>query len=128
MNGTMKAVIFERPGQYAVVDKPIPKIRQSNEMLIRIDACSICGTDMQILKNPPGIAAAPGVTIGHEMVGTVVEVGDGVKNFKAGDRVTADNNVPARRAMATCARICFAWESTGMDFLPNMQSSPISWR
>ena len=118
MNGTMKAVIFERPGQYAVVDKPIPKIRQSNEMLIRIDACSICGTDMQILKNPPGIAAAPGVTIGHEMVGTVVEVGDGVKNFKAGDRVTADNNVP----------ICFAWESTGMDFLPNMQSSPISWR
>ena len=94
MNGTMKAVIFERPGQYAVVDKPIPKIRQSNEMLVRIDACSICGTDMQILKNPPGIAAAPGVTIGHEMVGTVVEVGDGVKNFKAGDRVTADNNVP----------------------------------
>ena len=50
MNGTMKAVIFERPGQYAVVDKPIPKIRQSNEMLVRIDACSICGTDMQILK------------------------------------------------------------------------------
>ena len=94
MNGTMKAVIFEQPGQYAVVDKPIPKIRQSNEMLVRIDVCSICGTDMQILKNPPGIAAAPGVTIGHEMVGTVVEVGDGVKNFKAGDRVTADNNVP----------------------------------
>ena len=94
MNGTMKAVIFEEAGKYAVVDKPIPKIRQSNEMLVRIDVCSICGTDMQILKNPPGIAAAPGVTIGHEMVGTVVEVGEEVKNFKVGDRVTADNNVP----------------------------------
>ena len=45
----------------------------------------ICGTDMQILKNPPGIAAAPGVTIGHEMVGTVVKWGMEVKNFKAGE-------------------------------------------
>ena len=94
MNGTMKAVIFEEAGKYAVVDKPIPKIRQSNEMLVRIDVCSICGTDMQILKNPPGIAAAPGVTIGHEMVGTVVEAGGGGKNCTAGGLGTADYNVP----------------------------------
>ncbi|MGI6007892.1 MAG: alcohol dehydrogenase catalytic domain-containing protein [Ruminococcus sp.] len=94
MNGTMKAVIFEKAGQYAVVDKPIPQIKRPNELLVRIDACSICGTDMQILKDPPGIEAVPGVTIGHEMVGTVVETGEEVKNFKVGDRVTADNNVP----------------------------------
>lgn len=94
MEGKMKAVILEKVGQYAIVEKPIPKITQPNELLVRIDACSICGTDMQILKDPPGIAAVPGVTIGHEMVGTVVEVGEAVKNFKPGDRITGDNNVP----------------------------------
>lgn len=94
MNETMKAVIFEKAGQYAVVDKPIPEIKHPNDLLVQIDACSICGTDMQILRDPPGIAAVPGVTIGHEMVGTVVKVGDGVRNIKVGDRVTADNNVP----------------------------------
>ncbi len=94
MENTMKAVIFEKAGQYAVVDKPVPKIKNPDEILVRIDACSICGTDMQILKDPPGIEAAPGVTIGHEMVGTVIETGDAVKNFKVGDRITADNNVP----------------------------------
>ena len=94
MEKMMKAVILQDVGKYAVVDRPVPTIKNDHEILVKIDACSICGTDMQILKNPPGIDAAQGAIIGHEMVGTIVEVGAGVKNFKPGDRITADNNIP----------------------------------
>jgi threonine dehydrogenase-like Zn-dependent dehydrogenase len=90
----MKAVILEKVGKYALVDRPIPNISGPGQLLVRIDACSICGSDMHILSDPPGYPARPGTIIGHEMTGAVVEVSPGVETFKPGDRIVCDNNIP----------------------------------
>jgi threonine dehydrogenase-like Zn-dependent dehydrogenase len=87
----MKAVVLEKVGKYALVDRPIPTISGPGQLLVRIDACSICGSDMHILSDPPGYPARPGTIIGHEMTGTVVEVSQGVETFKPGDRIVCDN-------------------------------------
>ncbi|UWP58889.1 alcohol dehydrogenase catalytic domain-containing protein [Ruminococcus gauvreauii] len=90
----MKAIILEEIGKYAIVEKPVPEIRRGNELLVKIDACSICGSDMHILSDPPGYPAAPGTTLGHEMVGTIVSTGSEVTSFAVGDRIVCDNNIP----------------------------------
>ena len=90
----MKAIILEEIGKYAIVEKPVPEIRRGNELLVKIDACSICGSDMHILSDPPGYPAAPGTTLGHEMVGTIVSTGCEVTSFAVGDRIVCDNNIP----------------------------------
>ncbi len=94
MQEKMNAVVLKDEGKFAIEEKPVPKIKKDNEILIRIDICSICGSDMMILRNPPGYPAKTGITIGHEMVGTVLEVGAGVTSFQPGDRVVCDNNMP----------------------------------
>lgn len=90
----MKAIIYESPGHYALVEKEKPRLADPGDLLIRIEAASICGSDVHILADPPGICAVPGTTIGHELVGRVEEVGEAVRSFSAGDRVVLDNNVP----------------------------------
>ena len=86
----MKAIILKEVGKYAVVEKPVTKIKKGNELLVKIDACSICGSDMHILSDPPGYPATPGTTIGHEMVGTVVETGnEATIIYHAGSAITA---------------------------------------
>ncbi len=94
MNLSMDAVVFTQPGQYEITQRPIPAISAPNEVLVKILAASICGTDVHILSNPPGVIANPGIILGHECVGEIVEVGERVKAFQAGDRVVADNNLP----------------------------------
>ena len=91
---TMKAVVFEHVGRWAVKDVPVPKIVSPTDLLVKVLACGICGTDNQILLDPPGAHATPGVIIGHEMVGEVVAVGDAVDAFKPGDHIVGDNNIP----------------------------------
>lgn len=91
---TMRAVVFENVGQWAVRDVPTPRIKRPDDMLVKVLACGICGTDNQILLDPPGAHATPGVIIGHEMVAQVVAVGDAVTAFQPGDRIVADNNLP----------------------------------
>jgi threonine dehydrogenase-like Zn-dependent dehydrogenase len=93
-SSNMKAIVLEKVGKYALVDKPIPTISGPGQLLARIDACSICGSDMHILSDPPGYSAEPGTIIGHEMVGTVVETSPGVETFTPGDRIVCDNNIP----------------------------------
>lgn len=90
----MKAVILKDVGEYAIVDKPIPQLHSPDDLLIRIEASSICGSDVHIFANPPGIQAKQGVTIGHEMVGCVQAMGEAVTGFNIGDRIVLDNNVP----------------------------------
>ncbi|MDD3714806.1 MAG: alcohol dehydrogenase catalytic domain-containing protein, partial [Atribacterota bacterium] len=86
----MKACLFEAKEKYVICDieKPVP---QKDEVLIRVKAVGICGTDIHILKGEyfsdfPLIA-------GHEFSGEVVEVGEEVTQFQPGDRVTADPNI-----------------------------------
>jgi len=85
----MKAAVLYKPGDVKIVDwkKPAPKI---GEVLIKITACGVCGTDWALYKGE--FPATYPVVIGHEFSGTIVEIGEGVKTLKVGDRVSVDPN------------------------------------
>jgi len=81
----MQAVTFQAPGEVRVEERPEPEISAPDEAIVRVDASGICGSDLHIYHGR--VAIEPGFTIGHEYVGTVVEVGDGVTGVASGDRV-----------------------------------------
>jgi len=82
----MKAIVYHGPGLKAWEEVPKPTIVDSTDVIVRVDAVTICGTDLHILKGDVP-AVTDGRILGHEAVGTVEEVGSGVKTVKAGDRV-----------------------------------------
>ena len=89
----MRAAIFDGNGLLRVGETDIPKIKQDNEVIINVDACSICGTDVHILEVPPsGFDVKPGTILGHELTGKVVEVGANVREIQPGDRVVIEPN------------------------------------
>ncbi len=90
----MKAAQIERPGEAAVVTVPEP-IPGADDVLIRVRAAGICGTDLHIFKGE--YEATYPLIPGHEFSGEVVAIGANVRNFQVGDRVTADPNIPCNR-------------------------------
>src|SRR2546421_6193526 len=82
----MKALVYHGPGQKAWEDVPEPTILTDTDAIVRVDAVTICGTDLHILKGDVP-AVTDGRILGHEAVGTVVAVGSGVKTINVGDRV-----------------------------------------
>jgi alcohol dehydrogenase len=82
----MKALVFEGPGAKSWQEMPDPVVREDTDVIVRVDATTICGTDLHILRGDVP-ETSPGTILGHEAVGTIVEVGAGVKARKAGDRV-----------------------------------------
>jgi alcohol dehydrogenase len=82
----MKALIYHGPGQKSWTDAPDPKILHSGDAIVRVDTTTICGTDLHILKGDVP-AVQPGRILGHEGVGTVIEIGPGVHDLVVGDRV-----------------------------------------
>lgn len=82
----MKAVQIVKPNELRIIDMEKPVIDQKNNVLIKMTAAGICGSDVGIYHGTNAAATYPRI-IGHEMVGKVVETGDNVKNLKAGDRV-----------------------------------------
>ena len=82
----MKALVYHGPGQKAWEDVPKPTISSDTDAIVRVDAVTICGTDLHILKGDVP-AVTNGRILGHEAVGTVEAVGAGVKTVKVGDRV-----------------------------------------
>lgn len=90
---TMRAVRFLGEGKFAVEEVPRPRIEHPEEVLLEVEAVGICGTDLHILHVPPGHPATPGVVLGHEYTGRVVEVGSQVKTLRPGDRVVVDPNL-----------------------------------
>ncbi len=89
----MRAVVFRGEGRWGLEDTPRPRIEAGDDVLLEVERASICGTDVHILSVPPGYPATPGSILGHEYVGTVVEVGRGVRNLRPGDRVVVDPNI-----------------------------------
>jgi alcohol dehydrogenase len=82
----MKALVYHGPNQKSWDDVPDPKVIDPTDAIVVVDATTICGSDLHILKGDlPEVT--PGRILGHEAVGTVEEVGTAVRNFKAGDRV-----------------------------------------
>jgi alcohol dehydrogenase len=82
----MKAIVYHGPGQKAWEEVPDPVIIDDTDAIVRVDAVTICGTDLHILKGDVP-AVTDGRILGHEAVGTVESVGAGVKNVQVGDRV-----------------------------------------
>lgn len=89
----MKGIVFDSIGHFSLEEIQKPKITKPDDILIKVEAASICGSDVHILSNPPEVDAKLGTVIGHEFVGRVEEVGSGVKNFKPGDRLVCDPNI-----------------------------------
>jgi L-iditol 2-dehydrogenase len=86
----MRAVVYRGINDMRVETVPVPRIG-AGELLIKIATCGICGTDLK--KIHVGSHSAPRI-FGHEMAGTIVEVGAGVTGFKVGERVMTFHHVP----------------------------------
>lgn len=82
----MKALVYQGPGKKAWGEVPKPTVEADTDAIVRVDATTICGTDLHILKGDVPIVTE-GRILGHEAVGTVESVGSGVKNLKPGDKV-----------------------------------------
>jgi alcohol dehydrogenase len=82
----MKALVYHGPGQRAWEEVPDPKLETDTDVIVGVDAVTICGTDLHILKGDvPEVA--DGTILGHEAVGTVEEVGSAVRSVRPGDHV-----------------------------------------
>lgn len=82
----MKALVYHGPAAKTWEEVPAPTLLEDTDAIVRVDATTICGTDLHILKGDvPSIK--DGRIIGHEAVGTVTEVGPGVRNVRVGSRV-----------------------------------------
>ena len=99
----MKALVYHGPGQRAWETVPDPSILEPTDAIVRIDSSTICGSDLHILKGDVP-AVKPGTILGHEAVGTVVEVGNAVTTVKAGDRVLVS-------CITSCGRCRFCKEA-----------------
>ncbi|MGO4817645.1 zinc-dependent alcohol dehydrogenase family protein [Flavobacterium sp. W22_SRS_FP1] len=86
MKATMKGLVYGGPGKIELKEIPVPSIEKTTDALVRVLKTTICGTDLGILhgKTP---SCKPGTTLGHEGVGVIESIGDGVRNFKKGDHV-----------------------------------------
>ena len=87
----MKALLLSEYKQLNIVDLPAP-LPAEDELLIRIQACGICGSDVHGYDGSTGRRLPP-IVMGHEAAGIVESVGSAVENFRKGDRVTFDSTV-----------------------------------
>ena len=116
----MRAGVYRGKGQVVVESVPIPEIGEG-ELLFRVAACGICGTDIKKIHH--GFVAPPQI-LGHELAGTVVKVGAGVTKFKAGDRVVSFHHIPCGNCFYCGQKLfsqCAGYKKTGLTagFDPN---------
>jgi len=112
-SGEMRAGVYRGKGRVVVETLPIPEIGEG-EVLFRVAACGICGTDIKKIQhgfiNPPQI-------LGHELAGTVVQVGAGVDKFEVGDRVVAFHHIPCGTCFFCEKKLfsqCAIYKKTGL--------------
>jgi L-iditol 2-dehydrogenase len=109
----MLACFLDAPKRVAVRDVQIPKL-EAGDILVRMEASGICGTDMEKIEGQLG----PGGTLGHEVSGTIEKVAKDVTRYKPGDRVVAHHHVPCYEC-ADCSRgdftLCAEFKKTNID-------------
>src|SRR5690242_5402529 len=88
---TMKAAVFAEAGRIVLEEKPIPEVGP-RDALVRVTTTTICGTDVHILKGEYPVAR--GLTIGHEPVGVVAQLGQAVSGYVVGQRVLSGAITP----------------------------------
>jgi L-iditol 2-dehydrogenase len=117
---TMRAGVYREKGIVRVEEVPVPEVGDG-EVLIKVAACGICGTDIkkiyQRYVEPPQI-------LGHELTGTVVATGRGVTRWKPGDRVMSFHHIPCGKCFYCTNRLfsqCKQYKTTGLTggFKPN---------
>jgi D-arabinitol dehydrogenase (NADP+) len=110
----MKALIIDEPGKARVAEVPIPK-PGPGEVLIRVERCGICGTDVHIFRGEY-LGSYP-ITPGHEFSGTITEVGAGVTSLAVGDRVAVEPNIACDACPACLSNrqnFCENWKAVGV--------------
>lgn len=85
----MRAVVYQGSGQIGVEERPMPEIREDEDVILQVTMTTICSSDIHI-KHGAVPRAIPGVILGHEFVGKVVRTGSKVKNVRPGDRVAVN--------------------------------------
>lgn len=85
----MLAYTYTAKNTFALTEKPVPALQDRRDAIVRVTLASICTSDLHI-KHGSVPRAKPGVTVGHEMVGVVEQVGEGITSFRAGDRVAVN--------------------------------------
>ena len=91
----MKALVLKEYNQFSYEDVPQPQIG-ADDVLIRVKACGICGSDVHGMDGSTGRRIPP-IIMGHEAAGVIEQVGSGVADWKSGDRVTFDSTVVTRQ-------------------------------
>ena len=92
MSDTIQAMIFKNFNDFQMERVPKPKLTQPDELLVKVLACSICGTDVNLAGTPSSYGSMNGRILGHEIVGEVVQTGSNVTRFSLGDRVVVNPN------------------------------------
>lgn len=91
----MKALVLKEYNKFSYEDVPLPEIGE-DDVLIRVKACGICGSDVHGMDGSTGRRIPP-IIMGHEAAGVIEKVGDKIVDWKAGDRVTFDSTVVTRQ-------------------------------
>jgi threonine dehydrogenase-like Zn-dependent dehydrogenase len=88
----MRAAVFEGNGKVAISDRPEPRVERPDDVVIRIAANGLCGSDLRALATPPEMVYDEGVIVGHEFSGSVADVGDEV-TLEPGTHVVVHPNI-----------------------------------
>ena len=86
---TLKAAVYKENGTITLEDRPVPRLKDPQDAIIKVTLTTICSSDIHI-KNGAVPRAVPGTILGHEFVGIVEQTGKAVKRFKQGDRVAVN--------------------------------------
>jgi L-iditol 2-dehydrogenase len=109
----MRAGVYRGEGRVVVEEVPVPKIGPG-EVLFRVAACGICGTDIKKIHH--GFVKPPQI-LGHELAGTVVEIGESVTKFKPGDRIVSFHHIPCGNCFYCEHKLfsqCAGYKKTGL--------------
>ena len=87
----MKAYVFKDVGNLVFEERPIPQVKEPDDVLLKVKAVGICGSDLKIIEGKHHFR--PNTVLGHEFSSEVVEIGTHVTHVKVGDRVAIDNNI-----------------------------------
>ncbi len=115
----MKALVYHGPGNKAWEEVPDPVIVDPTDVIVQIDTTTICGTDLHILKGDVP-AVTDGRILGHEGVGTIIEVGSSVSSVAIGDRVIIS-------CISACGSCSYCHQGLYAHCLADEGASGIGW-
>ena len=101
----MLTYTYLEKGKFALIEKPKPILLHERDAIVKVTLASICSSDLHI-KHGSVPRAVPGITVGHEMVGIVEQVGSKVTHVKPGDRVTVNVETFLWRMFFLPKRLC----------------------